>query len=103
MKFKIKKGDTVLVNTGSNKGSKGKVLQILYSKQRVVLEGVNMLSKHLKPSANKPQGGIEKKEGSVHISNVSLIDSTGNTTKVGYRFNEKGKKERYSKNTNEVL
>ena len=74
-KFKIKSGDTVKVIAGENKGSEGKVLQILKDKDRVVVEGVNMVSKHTKPSATNPQGGIVKKEASLHISNVALVEN----------------------------
>ena len=102
-KFKIKSGDTVKVIAGENKGSEGKVLQILKDKDRVLVEGVNMISKHTKPSATNPQGGIVKKEAALHISNLALIDAkTGETTRVGYRV-EGDKKVRFSKKSNEVI
>jgi len=83
-KFKIKSGDNVRVIAGANKGSEGKVLQILRDKDRVIVEGVNMVSKHTKPSAQNPQGGIVKKEAPIHISNVLLVDN-GVVVRVGYK------------------
>ena len=104
VKFKIKKGDLVQVLSGSCKGSKGKVLHVYISKSRVLVEGVGLVKKRTKPTSQKPQGGIEEKEASIHISNVSLVDSSGVSTRVGYRFNnESGKKERFSKKTKEVI
>ena len=100
-KFKIKSGDTVKVLAGDHKGSEGKVLQILRDKDRVLVEGVNMVSKHTKPSAASPQGGIVKKEASLHISNLMLVEN-GTTTRVGYRT-EGDKKVRFSKKSKEVL
>ena len=72
-KFKIKKGDTVYVNAGNDKGKTGKVLTILKAEDRVIVEGVNMVSKHTKPNSKQPQGGIIKQEAAIHISNVNLI------------------------------
>ncbi|MDP4989326.1 MAG: 50S ribosomal protein L24, partial [Polaribacter sp.] len=83
-KFKIKSGDTVKVIAGDHKGSEGKVLQIIKDKDRVLVEGVNLVSKHTKPSAQNPQGGIVKKEASMHISNVMLVDG-GVAVRVGYK------------------
>ena len=83
-KFKIKSGDTVKVIAGDHKGSEGKVLQIIKDKDRVLVEGVNLVSKHTKPSAQSPQGGIVKKEASLHISNVMLVDA-GVAVRVGYQ------------------
>ena len=83
-KFKIKSGDTVKVIAGDHKGSEGKVLQIIKDKDRVLVEGVNLVSKHTKPSAQNPQGGIVKKEASLHISNVLLVDG-GVAVRVGYK------------------
>ena len=97
-KFKIKSGDTVRVIAGDHKGSEGKVLQILRDKDRVLVEGVNMVSKHTKPSAQNPQGGIVKKEASLHISNVLLVED-GVVVRVGYKVDGK-KKIRISKKTN---
>ena len=82
-KFKLKSGDTVKVIAGDHKGSEGKVLQIIKDKDRVLVEGVNLVSKHTKPSAQSPQGGIVKKEASLHISNVMLVED-GVAVRVGY-------------------
>ena len=101
-KIKIKTGDNVKVVTGNNKGSEGKVLKIVSDKNRLIVEGVNMVKKHMKPNAQNPQGGIIEKEASIHISNVSLLTSTGETTKVGYRMDD-NKKVRFSKKSNEVI
>ncbi|MCG8183562.1 50S ribosomal protein L24 [Tenacibaculum piscium] len=100
-KFKIKSGDTVRVLAGDHKGSEGKVLQILRDKDRVLVEGVNMVSKHTKPSAASPQGGIVKKEASLHISNLALIEN-GEAVKVGYKV-EEGKKIRFSKKSDKAI
>ena len=83
-KFKIKSGDTVRVIAGDHKGSEGKVLQIVKDKDRVLVEGVNLVSKHTKPSAQSPQGGIVKKEASLHISNVLLVED-GVAVRVGFK------------------
>jgi len=96
-KFKIKSGDTVKVITGDHKGSEGKVLQIIKDKNRVLVEGVNLVSKHTKPSAQSPQGGIVKKEASLHISNVMLVED-GVAVRVGYNV-DGDTKTRISKKT----
>jgi len=96
-KFKIKSGDTVKVIAGDHKGSEGKVLQIIKDKDRVLVEGVNLVSKHTKPSAKSPQGGIVKKEASLHISNVLLVDG-GVAVRVGYKV-DGDTKTRISKRT----
>ena len=101
-KIKIKTGDNVKVVTGNNKGSEGKVLKIVSDKNRLIVEGVNMVKKHMKPNAQNPQGGIIEKEASIHISNVSLLTSSGESTKVGFRMDE-NKKVRFSKKSNEVI
>jgi len=101
-KLKIKSGDTVRVIAGDHKGSEGKVLTVLREKNKAIVEGVNMVSKHQKPSAQNPQGGIVKKEAPIQISNLSLLTSKGETTRVGYRM-EEDKKVRFSKKSNEVL
>ena len=72
-KLHIKKGDTVFVNTGEDKGKTGRVLKVLVKENRAVVEGINVVSKHMKPSAKNPQGGIEKKEAPIHISNVKVL------------------------------
>ncbi|TDS60227.1 50S ribosomal protein L24 [Myroides indicus] len=103
IKLKIKTGDIVRVIAGDHKGSEGKVVRVLREKNKAIVEGVNIISKHVKPSASNPQGGIVKKEAPIHISNLALIDSkTKETTKVGYRI-ENGKKVRVSKKSNQVL
>ena len=101
-KLKIKSGDTVRVIAGDHKGQEGKVQKVLIEKNKAIVEGVNMISKHEKPSASNPQGGIVKKEAPIHISNLSLLDKDGNTTRVGYKM-EGDKKVRFSKKSNEVI
>ncbi|MEO9570342.1 MAG: 50S ribosomal protein L24 [Polaribacter sp.] len=96
-KFKLKSGDTVKVIAGDHKGSEGKVLQIIKDKDRVLVEGVNLISKHTKPSAQNPQGGIVKKEASLHISNVMLVED-GVAVRVGYQV-DGDTKNRISKKT----
>ena len=104
-KIKIKKNDIVIVTTGNSKGSKGKVIKIFPKDNRAVVEGVNLVSKHAKPNAENPQGGIIKKESSIHISNLMLIDSkTGDPTKIGKKKDPTtGKIVRYSKKTGEII
>ena len=103
IKLKIKSGDTVRVMAGDHKGSEGKVLRVLREKNKAVVEGVNMVSKHTKPSAKNPQGGIVKKEAPIHISNIALVDlKTKETTKTGVR-KEGDKNVRFSKKSNQVL
>ncbi len=101
-KLKIKSGDTVRINAGDHKGTEGKVQLIIRDKNKAIVEGANMVSKHEKPSASNPQGGIVKKEAPIHISNLSLINKKGEITRVGYRM-EDGKKVRFSKKSNEVI
>jgi len=100
-KIKIKSGDTVRVITGEHKGKEGKIREIFRSKNRAIVEGVNMVSKHTKPSAQSPQGGIIKKEASLHISNLMLVVK-GEATRVGYKM-DGDKKVRYSKKSGEVI
>ena len=103
MKVKIKTGDTVKVIAGNHKGDQGKVLRIDREKNRAIVEGVNEVSKHTKPSAKNPQGGIVKKEDYIHISNLALIDpKTKKTTRVGFEVRD-GKKVRISKKSNVVI
>lgn len=103
MKLKIKKGDTVKVITGDHKGSQGKVLKVDRIKCKAIVEGVNLVSKHEKPSSKNPQGGITKMEAPIHISNLSLIDpKSGAATRVGFGTKD-GKKVRLSKKSNEVI
>ncbi|MDG5492461.1 50S ribosomal protein L24 [Psychroserpens sp. SPM9] len=101
-KFKIKSGDTVQVIAGDHKGTEGKVLKVLKDKNKAIIEGVNMVKKHTKPSAQNPQGGIVEKEAPIHMSNLSLLTSKGETTRVGYRV-EGDKKVRFSVKSNEVI
>ena len=104
MKLKLKKGDIVVVIAGDSKGQQGKILSIDLNKNRVIVEGINIVSRHTKPNAKSPQGGIVKKEASVHISNLMLVDASGNPTKVGKRFDETANRlVRYSKNTEEII
>lgn len=103
-KLHIKKGDTVYVNSGVDKGKTGRVPEILVSKNRAVIEGVNIVSKHSKPNAQNPNGGIEKKEASVHLSNLNPVDpKTGKPTRVGRKENSKGKLVRYAKKSGEEI
>jgi len=103
-KLHIKKGDTVFVNTGENKGRKGRVLEVDRDKNRAIVEGINMISKHTKPNAKSPNGGIIKKEAPVHISNLMLIDpASGEPIRIGRKLNAKGKLVRYSKKSGEEI
>ncbi|MGM9694959.1 MAG: 50S ribosomal protein L24 [Alloprevotella sp.] len=103
-KLHIKKGDTVIVNAGDNKGKTGKVVKVLVSKNRAVVEGVNMVSKSQKPSAKNPQGGIVKVEAPIHISNLNVVDpKTGKATRIGRRLDENGKLVRYAKKSGEEI
>ena len=103
-KLHIKKGDTVYVNAGNDKGKTGRVLRVLVSKNRAVVEGLNMVSKSAKPSAKHPQGGIIKMEAPIHVSNLNLLDpKSDKPTRVGRRKNEEGKTVRYSKKSGEEI
>ena len=103
-KLHIKKGDTVFVNSGDNKGATGKVLTVDTEKNRAVVEGVNMISKHTKPNAKSPQGGIVKKEAPIHISNLQPLDpKSGKPTRVGRKENKQGKLVRYAKKSGEEI
>lgn len=104
VKLHIKKGDQVYVNAGKDKGKTGKVLEVIVDKQRAVVEGVNYVSKHTKPNAKNPQGGIEKIEAPIHISNLQPLDpKSGKPTRVGRRLNEEGKLVRYAKKSGEEI
>jgi large subunit ribosomal protein L24 len=103
VKIHIKKGDMVKVIAGNEKGSEGKVLAIYRESLRALVEGLNMVSKHTKPNAANPQGGIVKKEAPIHISNLMVIDSKGNATRIGRKKDENGKLYRFSKKTGEVI
>jgi large subunit ribosomal protein L24 len=103
-KLKIRKGDTVRVIAGNDKKKEGRVLEVFPEKNRAIVEGINMVTKHQKPSAGKPEGGIKKTEAAVHISNLVLIDpSSGQPTRVGRKLNDKGVLQRYSKKTGEFI
>ena len=103
-KLHIKKGDEVIVLAGDDKGRKGKVLKVLVTKQRALVEGVNMVSKSMKPSAKNPQGGIVKQEAPIHVSNLSLIDpKSGKATRIGMKKTDDGKKVRVAKKSGEVI
>ena len=104
-KLHIKKGDTVLVIFGEAKGEQGKVLTVDVQRNRAIVEGVNLVSKHTKPNAANPQGGIVKKEASIHASNLKLVDpKSGEATRTGRRLDEETKKmKRFSKKSNELV
>jgi large subunit ribosomal protein L24 len=102
-KLKIKTGDNVVVLAGDHKGSEGKVMRVITEKNKAIVEGVNMVSKHEKPNTKNPQGGIVKKEAPIHISNLALIDpKSKKATRVGFKM-EGDKKVRFSKKSNEVI
>ncbi|HPA88044.1 MAG: 50S ribosomal protein L24 [Bacteroidales bacterium] len=103
-KLHIKKGDTVMVISGESKGQKGRVLNVDRAKERAIVEGVNTVSKHTKPNAKSPQGGIIRKEAPIHISNLMLVDpASGKPTRIGRRLNDKNKLVRYSKKSGEEI
>jgi len=103
-KFHIKRGDTVKVIAGNAKGKEGKIVKILVDVEKAIVQGLNIVTKHIKPSSTNPNGGIEKIEAPIHISNLMLIDpSNGNSTKIGRKLNENGKLQRFSKKTGEFI
>ena len=103
-KLHIKKGDTVYVNTGKDKGKTGKVIKVVVEEQRAIVEGLNIVSKNQKPNAKNPQGGIIKMEAPIHISNLNVVDpKTGKPTRIGRRLNEEGKLVRYAKKSGEEI
>ena len=103
-KLHIKKGDTVYVNAGEDKGKTGRVLKVFVEKQRALVEGINMISKSTKPNAKSPQGGFQKKEAPVHISNLNVLDpKSGKPTRIGRKENAKGVLVRYSKKSGEEI
>jgi len=103
-KLHIKKGDTVMVITGESRGQKGRVLEVDREKERAIVESVNMVSKHTKPNAKAPKGGILRKEAPVHISNLMLVDPTsGKPTRIGRKLNDNNKLVRYSKKSGEEI
>ncbi|WP_126424802.1 50S ribosomal protein L24 [Brevibacillus marinus] len=100
----VKKGDTVIVIAGKDKGKKGRVLAAYPKKERVLVEGINLVKKHTRPSQSNPQGGIVTQEAPIHVSNVSLIDpKTGKPTRIGYKVLENGKKVRVAKKSGEII
>jgi len=104
IKHKIKKGDLVLVISGNSRGKQGRVTEILVDSQRAIVEGINMVSRHTKPNASSPNGGIVKKEASIHMSNIKLIDPrSGKPTRVGRKLDTNGKLVRFAKVTGEVI
>ena len=102
-KMFVKKGDNVVVIAGTQKGKKGTVLSVDVEKQRAIVEGVNMMSKHTKPNTENPKGGIIKKEASIHVSNIMVCDKDGKAGRIGRKKDEQGKSVRYSKKSGEVI
>lgn len=103
-KLHIKKGDTVIVIAGESKGQKGRVLEVNREKERALVEGLNLVSKHTKPNSKAPQGGILKKEAPIHVSNLMLVDpASGKPTRIGRKLNSKDKLVRYSKKSGEEI
>ena len=103
-KRKIKKDDEVIVLTGRDKGRRGTVKKIHVKDDRVIVDGLNMIKRHVRPSQTEPQGGIQEREAAIHISNVALIDPVENThTRVGYRTLDDGRKVRYAKRSGEII
>ena len=103
-KLKIRKGDLVQVIAGDSKGTQGKITEVILATGRAIVQGANMVSKHTKPNAANPNGGIVKQEAAIHISNLALVDpKTGNTTRVGRKRNDAGKLVRVSKKSGEEI
>ena len=102
MAAKIKTGDTVVLLAGKDKGKQGKVMKVMPKDARLVVEGVNMVQRHTKASQSDPQGGIKRKEASLHVSNVAIVDANGKATRVGFRM-DGDKKVRFAKTTGDVL
>ena len=103
-KLHIRKGDKVKVISGNSKGKDGVVIEVITSKQRAIVEGLNMVTKHVKPSATNPEGGIEKTEAAIHISNLMLVDpATGDAVRTGRKQDDNGKLQRYSKKTGDFI
>ena len=102
-KLHIKKGDTVMVITGESKGQQGRVLKLEPTSNRAIVEGVNLVSKHTKPNAENPKGGVLKQEAPIHLSNLKVVDGSGNATRIGKRIDENEKSVRYSKKSGEVI
>lgn len=102
-KLHVKKGDTVLVLSGNDKGKQGKVMSVDPEKNRAIVEGVRIISKHTRPNAEHPQGGIIKQEAPIHISNLMVVGKDGKPTRIGRKKDENGKSVRYSKKTGEII
>ena len=102
MAAKIKKGDNVIVLTGKDKGRTGQVTRVLVAENRVLVQGINMVQRHTRPSQMDPQGGIKNKEASIHVSNVAIADANGKATRVGFKI-EDGKTTRFAKTTGDVI
>jgi len=103
-KLHIKKDDSVMVISGNEKGKKGRVLMVYPEKSRAIVEGLNLVTKHTKPSAGNPEGGREKKEAAIHVSNLMLVDpGTGDPTRTGRKLNKDNKLQRYSKKTGDFI
>lgn len=103
-KFKVKRGDTVIVLSGRDKGKTGEILHMLRSRGRAIVQGVNMVKRHTQPSQQSGSGGIVEKEASIHVSNLAHIDPESNKpTRVGYRWLEDGRKVRYAKKSGEII
>ena len=103
-KLHIKKGDTVYVNTGKDKGKTGKVIKVFVEEQRAIVEGLNIVSKNQKPNAKNPQGGIIKMYATIHINTLHEVDpTTGKPPRIGRRLNEEGKLVRYAKKSGEEI
>jgi len=103
-KLHIRKGDTTKVLSGNDRGKIGKVLDVYPDKYKAIVEGTNMVYKHVKPSADRPEGGITKQEAAIHLSKLMVVDpSTGEATRIGRKLNDKGKLQRFSKKTGEFI
>ena len=102
MAAKIKKGDNVVILTGKDKGRTGQVLKVLPTENRVVVQGINMVQRHTRPTQGDPQGGIKNKEASIHVSNVALVDANGKPTRVGFKI-DGDKKVRVARTTGDVI
>jgi large subunit ribosomal protein L24 len=104
VKFHVRKGDTVKIIAGNDKGKTGKVLEVNTAKYRAIVEGANMITKHVKPSAANPEGGIQQTEAGIHLSNLKVVDpASGEATRVGRKQNPDGKLQRYSKKSGEFI
>ncbi len=102
MAAKIKTGDTVVLLAGKDKGKQGKVLKVMPKDARLVVEGLNMVQRHTKASQSDPQGGIKRKEASLHVSNVAIVDAAGKPSRVGFRM-DGDKKVRFAKTTGDLI